>query len=230
MDCYGSFFNLKTAFLSFLKKAEKRFVYEEKSTKFFKKYSNIKFVNKTNLEINPQIKGEHNLKNISLSVAVCENLGVDEKTIIEAVNNFVGVPRRYEYLGDINASKIYIDYAHHPTEIKAFVETFKKENKIIQIIFQPHTFSITKKFLKEFICVLSGAENFIIFKVYSARENKKDGMSAKELFLEIKKYNPNVKYCANENSLIKNLAENTSIAFVGAGNINLIANEIVGKN
>lgn len=230
MDCYGSFFNLKTAFLTFLKKAETRFVYDEKSTRFFKKYSNINFVTLTNLKINPQIKGEHNLKNISLAVAVCKSLGVDEKTILEAVNNFIGVPRRYEYLGDINASKIYIDYAHHPTEIKAFVETFKKENKNIQIIFQPHTFSRTKKFLKDFVSVLSGVENLIIYKEYSARETQKDGMSAKELFLEIKKHNLNVKYCANKNSLLKNLDENTSIAFVGAGNINLIANEIVARN
>ena len=230
MDCYGSFFNLKTAFLSFLKKAEKRFVYDEKSTRFFKKYSNVEFVEKTILEIAPQIKGEHNLKNISLAVAVCERLGVDEKTIIEAINNFVGVPRRYEYIGKFENNKIYIDYAHHPTEIKAFVETFKKENNNIQIIFQPHTFSRTKKFLKDFVSVLSKVENLIIYKEYSARESKKDGMNAKELFLEIKKYNSNVKYCANKNSLLKILNKNTSIAFVGAGNINIIASEIVNKN
>ena len=82
-------------------------------------------------------------------MAVCESLGVNETTMVETINNFVGVPRRYEYLGMFENGKIYIDYAHHPTEIKAFVDTFKKENNNFQIIFQPHTFSRTKKFLKD---------------------------------------------------------------------------------
>ena len=132
-------------------------------------------------------------------------------------------------LGKYNNSEIFTDYAHHPTEVKAFVETFKNENQNTQIVFQPHTYSRTKIFLKEFVTILSQIENLIIYKEYSARESSDKGLSAKDLFLEIKKHNENVKYCENKKNLLKLLQENNSIAFVGAGDINLIAERIIKK-
>ncbi len=227
MDCYGSLFKLRSCFLSFLKRGDKRFVFVDKSTKFLNKYPNMNFVNVTNLNINPIIKGEHNLKNISLAIEVCKSLGIKESDIIKAVNSFKGVTRRYEFIGTFNNSKIYIDYAHHPTEIKAFVETFQKESKNTQYIFQPHTYSRTKTFLKDFVSVLSKIENLIIYKEYSAREKHEQGLSAYELFLEIKKYNIDVKYCEDIKPLKKYLKENCNIAFVGAGDINLVAEQII---
>ncbi len=227
MDCYGTLFNLRSAFLTFLKRGDKRYVYVDKSTKFLKKYNNINFVENINLPINPQIKGLHNLKNIALAVAVCKDLGVEDSKIINAVNSFSGIPRRYELIGKFDDSKIYIDYAHHPTEVKAFIETFEEEHKNVQIIFQPHTYSRTKTFLKEFVSVLSKVDELIIYKEYSARENVKQGLSAKDLYLKIKKHNHKVKYCDNINSVLKSLKSNCSIAFVGAGDINLVAQQII---
>ena len=160
-------------------------------------------------------------------MAVCKYLGVKDDVIIKAVNSFVGVPRRYEFLGIKNNSKIYIDYAHHPTEINCFYETFKEEYKDCFIIFQPHTYSRTKYLLKQFIDVLSKIENLIIFKEYPAREKPWQGVSAFELFELIKQKNPNVKYFASSKALIKNLPKNSAFAFVGAGNINEIAKKFI---
>lgn len=229
MDCYGTLFNLRSSFLTFLKRGDKRFVFVDKSTKFLQKYSNIEFVEKTSLKINPQIKGEYNLKNISLAIAVCKSLGVQEKTIIKAVDSFLGIARRFEFLGEFNNSKVYIDYAHHPTEVKAFLQTFEKENVNSQIVFQPHTYSRTKTFLKEFVSIFSKVENLIIYKEYSAREKKEQGMSSKELYLEIQKYNNNVKYCDNVKCVLKLLKSNIAVAFVGAGDINLVAKQVIEK-
>ncbi len=227
MDSYGSLFNLKSAFISFLKKAKTRFVYFENSTAFLKKYNNINFVRNINLPITPQIKGDYNIKNIAIAVAVCKDLGVRDDIIIKTVNKFKGIPRRYEFLGEHNSCKVYIDYAHHPTEVKAFIETFQKENQNYQIVFQPHTFSRTKFFLKEFVNIFKSVENLIIYKEYSARESKEQGLSAKELFLEIKKINKNVKYADCVKNVEKMLKNNSAIAFVGAGDINLVAKRIV---
>ncbi len=228
MDSYGSLFNLRSAFLSFLKKAKKRFVYFEKSTKFLRRYNNINFVENLNLNINPKIKGEYNLKNIAVAAAVCKELGVDDKTIISAINNFEGVPRRCELIGEYQNSKIYIDYAHHPTEIKAFLNMFKEENKKMQVIFQPHTYSRTKTFLKEFVDTFKNVENLVIYKEYSAREKLTEGLTAKQLYFEIKKYNTNVKYAESVRDVEKLLHKNMAISFVGAGDINLVAEQIVG--
>ena len=227
MDSYQTLFNLRSAFLSFLKRAEKRFVYLEKSTSFLKKYNNINFIENINLPINPKISGEHNLKNIAAAVSVCRDLGIDDQIIIDAVNNFEGVARRYQLLGEIDQNKIFIDYAHHPTEVKAFTETFLAEHKNAQIVFQPHTYSRTKFFLKEFVSVLSEVENIIIFKEYSARERKEQGMTAKQLYYEIKKKNSKVKYAESVKDVVKLINNNSSIAFVGAGDINLVAEQII---
>ncbi len=227
MESYGNIFNLRSAFLTFMKKAETKFVSDNNTTKFLKKYSTIKFVENSKKAISPTLRGEYNLQNISLAMSVCEYLGIDEKIILNVVNTFSGVKRRYETLGQFKNNKVVIDYAHHPTEVKVFVETFTQVEEKAQIIFQPHTYSRTKQFQKEFVEIFSNLKNPIILKEYSARETKDCGMSAKELFVEIKKLNKSVKYCPNKKSLLKHLKTRTSLAFVGAGNINLVAEELV---
>ena len=226
MESYKTLFNLRLAFLRFMRSANERFAYVDNSTKFLKK-CNTTFINKTELTLLPTIKGDYNLKNISLAVGVCKNLGIRDETIIDAINNFKGIPRRNEFIGEYFNSKIYLDYAHHPTEVKAFVDYFKSENQTIQIVFQPHTYSRTKTFLKEFKEIFSKVENLIIYKEYSAREKPENGLTAKDLFLEIKKINPNVKYCDNFNALMNNLIKKGAVAFVGAGDINLVAEKII---
>lgn len=227
MDCYKSMFELKNAFLTFLKRAKERFVYLEKSTNFLKKYKNINFVETTDLNYSTKLKGEYNKANISVAVAVARSLNVDDETIKKAIKLFVGIPRRFEYIGSYNQQKVFIDYAHHPTEIKNFIQTFSKENKENQIIFQPHTYSRTKTFFKEFVATLSNVENLIIYKEYSAREKELIGATSKDLFLAVQNKNSSVEYCDNFKSLKKAIKPNCVLAFVGAGDINLVAEKIV---
>lgn len=230
MDCYGNLFNLQSAFLTFLKRGKTRFVFLDNSTMFLKKYKNINFVGFTDLNFFSKLKGEYNMKNISLAVAVARSLNIDNETIKKAIKSFGGVPRRYEFLGKFGNQKVYVDYAHHPTEVKSFINTFRQEFKHNQIVFQPHTYSRTKTFFKDFVSVLCGVENLIIFKEYSAREKPILGASAKDLFFEIKKKNSNAVYCENYRSLFKNIKQNDAIAFVGAGDINLLAQRLANKN
>ena len=227
MDSYGNLFNLQSAFLTFLKRGKDRFVYLDKSTMFLKKYKNINFIGLTDLNFSTKLKGEHNMKNISLAVAVCRHLGVDDETIKKAIKSFGGIPRRYECIGKFNNQKVFIDYAHHPTEVRAFIDTFNQEFKQNEIIFQPHTYSRTKNFFKDFVLVLKKVENLIIYKEYSAREKEIMGATAKDLFWEIKKHNPRVIYCENFKSVLKNIRPNHALAFVGAGDINQVAEKLV---
>ena len=227
LDSYGSLFNLKNAFSVFLRRGKLRFINNNETTNYLKQIKDVCVARKTDLNIKPKILGEHNLENISMAVAVCQKLGVKDEVIIQAVNSFVGVPRRYEFLGIKDNSKIYIDYAHHPTEINAFVDALKNEHKDFCIIFQPHTYSRTKYLLKQFVDVLSKIENLIIFKEYAAREKPWQGVSAYDLYEQIKIKNPNVKYFATHKGIAKNLPKNSALAFVGAGNIDQIAKKII---
>lgn len=227
MDCYKNLFNLQSAFLTFLKRGKLRFVYSDKTTSFLKKYKNINFVNLTDLQFSSKLKGEYNLKNISLAVAVCSSIGIDYEIIKKAISSFGGIPRRYECVGKFNNQKVFIDYAHHPTEVKSFVETFQKEFEHNQIIFQPHTYSRTQTFFKEFVLILRRVKNLIIYREYAAREKEILGASAKDLYLEIKKYNSDVIYCENYKSIIKFLKPNHTLAFVGAGDVNMLAEKLI---
>ncbi len=227
MDSYGSIFNLRSAFTRFLKKGVERFVYLDETTRFLNRVKNIHFVKPATLNIKPKIHGKYNMKNISLAIAVAKYIGIGENNIISAINGFMGLPRRYELIGQIDKSRIYIDYAHHPTEIESFVTTFNDDNEDNLIIFQPHTYSRTKNFLKDFVRVFSNVQHLCIYKEYPARENRFQGMTAYELYREIKKQNPNVKYSASYKSISKIVANYSAIAFVGAGDINEVAKRIV---
>ncbi len=227
LDTYKNIFNLRSAFLTFLKHGLFRFVYFDSGVEYLKRIKGVEFVTKTDLKINPKIKGEHNLKNISLAVAVAKFLKIDEKQITKTVNSFSGIPRRYEYLGLYKSKKIYIDYAHHPSELKAFIDTFSTEFKEYKIVFQPHTYSRTKMFLSEFVDVLKEVKDLCIFKEYPAREKPSLGLSAHELYLEIKKYNKNVKYVASIKNILNFIGKERAIAFVGAGDIDEVAKKII---
>ena len=227
MDCYGSLKNLQNAFATFAKRAKLRYAFATKTTKFLQKYKNMHFVKEGAFK--SKLKGEYNQKNISLAVAVCRDLGVDEATILKAVESFAGLPRRYEFIGNYMSTKIYIDYAHHPTELDAFITTFKQEYPNSLIIFQPHTYSRTKMFLKEFVDVLNKLDNVCIFKEYPAREQKKAGLSAKFLAKIIKQSNSYCLYLPNKNKLSGLMQEYDAVAFVGAGDIVDVARSFVEK-
>ncbi len=226
MDSYGSMFNLHSSFIKFVKRASNKFAYKENSTKFLSKIKDIKFVDNIDC-VESKLKGEYNKKNISLAVAVALDLGVDKKVINRVISTFSGVKRRYEYIGEYGESKIFIDYAHHPTELKAFSENFLNEYRDGLIVFQPHTYSRTKTFLNEFIEVLTDIKNLIIFKEYPAREMKSQGMSARELYEILKGYNSSIKYSASTKAFRKMLSKHSAISFVGAGDIDLVARKIV---
>lgn len=227
MDSYKTMFNLRSAFSTFLRRASVRFAYNEQCNKFLNRIKNVKFISKTDLNLSPKIKGEHNLKNISLAVEVARSLKISDDIIVNAINSFVGIARRYEYIGEYNSSRIYIDYAHHPTEIQAFISTFIKDYKNALIIFQPHTYSRTKNFLLDFVRVLSSIDNVCIYKEYPAREKKSAGLSARDLYKEIKKVNSRVHYCASLKAVADKITNYDAVAFVGAGNIDQIAKKIV---
>lgn len=227
MDCYGSLFNLRNSFLTFLKRAPNRFVYKEKSTTFLQKYKNINFVNSDDFDYTPILKGEHNKKNIALAVAVARHLDIDEQTIKKVVNNFKGLSRRYDYLGNFENTKIYIDYAHHPTEVDAFIQTFKKQYPNSLVVFQPHTYSRTKLLLKEFLKVFSKLNDLVLYKEYPAREKPTAGMTCFELYQQILKINKNVKYLDNKRNIQKIIKNYDAVAFVGAGDINKVAQKLI---
>ena len=99
------------------------------------------------------------------------NYGVKTDSIQKALKNFHGAARRFEYVGTIHGAKIFDDYAHHPTEIKATIEAAKAfEPKKLWVVFQPHTYSRTATLFEEFTTCFEKADTVILEDIYAARE------------------------------------------------------------
>ena len=146
--------------------------------------------------------GEFNIYNCLCALSVCYFFGLNKAKVLESIQNFRGVERRMEYIGNFCNSRVYLDYAHHPTEIfstlKAIQENIKSDE--VLIVFQPHTYSRTKLLFNDFVKVFASSLYDVIFlPTYSAREKVTCGVECKVLYEEIKTKKQNVLYLTKAN-------------------------------
>ena len=174
--------------------------------------------------------GESNLFNACLAYRVLKSLGLESKDILTALSSFKGVMRRQEFLGYFEEAKCFSDYAHHPTQIKALLQSFDTLPSV-KVVFEPHTYSRTKSLMNEFSTCFDKAEEVIILPVYEARETYDKEGDSETLFDRIKNKN---KYFANSysdatNYLEKIIKKDDILLFVGAGTIDDWARKIVSE-
>lgn len=133
-----------------------------------------------------QVPGEHNVLNSLAALALAGVLGISDEDASQALHDFTGTSRRFEYKGDLNGVSIIDDYAHHPTEITATLRAARQyPHKRLWCVFQPHTYTRTKTFLKEFAKALSLADHVILADIYAARETDTLGISSETLRKEL---------------------------------------------
>ena len=130
------------------------------------------------------VPGFHNAENALAAISIALELGLAPQKVKEGIESFKGVKRRFQLI--VKSEKIvYIDdYAHHPTEIEAFLKSIKKlyEGKKVTCIFQPHLFSRTRDFIDGFAESLSLPDKLILLDIYPARELPIEGVSSKVVF------------------------------------------------
>jgi UDP-N-acetylmuramate--alanine ligase len=117
------------------------------------------------------VPGAHNLLNARACLAALAAAGFDLDDAAAALSNFRGVRRRLEVKGDRDGVRIYDDYAHHPTEVRAALSALRelKPPRLIAV-FQPHLYSRTKVFATQFGAALALADEIVVLDVYPARE------------------------------------------------------------
>ena len=132
---------------------------------------------KVTLELN--IAGEHNAQNAAAAVAVLVGLGFGFEQSCAAVESYQGAERRFELHGEKRGVRVYDDFAHHPTEVEAALKGARASNPEGRLItvFQPHLYSRTRIFQKEFAEVLALSDQVIITDVYAAREDPEPGVT-----------------------------------------------------
>ncbi len=173
------------------------------------------------------VPGFHNMENAIAAAMLAMKIGIDDKTIKEALGSFHGVKRRFEFI--IRKDKlVYIDdYAHHPAEIEAFLKSLKSmyAGKKITVVFQPHLFTRTRDFVEGFSKSLSLADEVLLMDIYPAREEPIPGVTSDMLFDNI---TSPVKIRCDKNDVLRKL-DNMNIevlATVGAGNIDTLVKPI----
>ncbi|MCX7744838.1 MAG: UDP-N-acetylmuramate--L-alanine ligase [Flavobacteriales bacterium] len=188
-------------------------------------YENDKKLSRFRLEMG----GLHNVENSLAAIAICRNIGIEIQNINNALQTFRGVKRRFEKITE-NSKYIYFDdYAHHPEEIKATINGLRMiyPNRRILGIFQPHLYSRTKDFYKEFAASLSMLDELILLDIYPARELPIQGISSEIILQHVGIQN---KTLTNKEKLIstlkEKLKENDLVVTMGAGDIDRFVNPI----
>ena len=187
-------------------------------------YHNNEYVDRINLKV----VGLHNVFNSLCCIALCSAYGISIEVIKKALIKYHGASRRLEYKGLFNGAKVYDDYGHHPTEIKATIDGIKhKKYNESWVVFEAHTFSRLKGHLEEFADSLKDFDHIIIMDIYPAREINTFNISEDDLVKALKKRNKDSIHISQYEDIVKELRnsvkENDIILTLGAGNVTKIA-------
>ncbi len=134
----------------------------------------------TSTRVSLQVPGQHNVRNALAVLAIIGVLGLSRRKAMQALSEFTGTGRRFELRGEVNGIRIFDDYAHHPTEIKATLSGARARFPEARIwaVWQPHTYSRTKTLFLDFARAFKDANEVIVTEVYAAREPQEDFTSA----------------------------------------------------
>ncbi|MBU9713721.1 UDP-N-acetylmuramate--L-alanine ligase [Evansella tamaricis] len=165
--------------------------------------------------------GTHNVLNALGVIALCHYEEVDVEVVKGRLKTFGGVKRRFSEK-TVGNQILIDDYAHHPTEIKATVESAKKKypDKDVVAVFQPHTFSRTVTFLEDFAESLKRADHVYLCDIFSSAREKSGELTIHDLIERI----PGAKLIQEETVHQLKKHENSVILFMGAGDVQKFQN------
>lgn len=182
--------------------------------------------------IKSHLMGFHNVSNTLAAISISHEAGIDLQTIEKGLLSFQGVGRRLEKLYEKDDFVVIDDYGHHPTEVKATISTLRKiDKRTLCVVFEPHRYSRTENFWKEFQDCFEGSDELFIVPIYAASEMPIQGITAEALVDEMKRKGKNVKFLPSLDEMKRLLEERKSkeMVFVtlGAGAISKKIREIV---
>ena len=195
----------------------------------------VKYKEKDLGEINLFVPGMHNVKNSLAALCVGLELEIPVEKIKKALTEFRGVHRRFEIKGEIKGVMVVDDYAHHPTEIKATLKSAREGwKKRIIAVFQPHLYSRTRDFHKEFGRSFFDSDLLIVTDVYPAREEPISGITGELVASSAKEFgHKEVFYIPDKEKvipfLLENLKENDLVMTMGAGDIYKIGEKLLSS-
>jgi UDP-N-acetylmuramate--alanine ligase len=133
--------------------------------------------------VSVRVPGKHNVYNSLAAIAVGLELEVPFETIANALGEFSGADRRFQFKGDEAGVTVVDDYGHHPTEIKATLSAARigAPNRRIVALFQPHRYTRTNDLMDEFASAFNNADVLFVTDIYAASETLIGGVNAEIL-------------------------------------------------
>lgn len=222
LDFYKNLGRIRTAFSQFVKKIQKRGTFiangDEKEVMRLAKKSRVLVLSYSTrskraekLQKILKVPGRHNLSNAMAVDTLGERLSIPMKVRAAALASFRGVWRRFEYKGMVGPAKLFDDYAHHPTEIKATLEGAREmfpKSRIIAI-FKPHHAERLTALFVEFSKAFSDADEVIILETYRVAGREKDETknmkTAEELARALQKRGMDASYFSDYKRAMRSL-------------------------
>jgi UDP-N-acetylmuramate--alanine ligase len=179
------------------------------------------------------VPGRHMALNALAALLAAVEAGAPAERIIDGLAGFEGVRRRFELVGTAHGVRVFDDYAHHPTEVRATLGavrtvTEQSGNGRCVVVFQPHLYSRTAAFAREFGEALDTADEVFVLDVYAAREQPMAGVSGASVAQHVSKP---VHYLPDFSAVAEQVAEAVRsgdvVITMGAGDVTMLGPEIV---
>lgn len=179
-----------------------------------------------------RVPGLHNIRNALGAAALAHWLGVEFAAIEAGLGEFKGVGRRFERKGEISGVLVVDDYAHHPTEIAATLEAARETGRRVVAVFQPHLYSRTRVFIREFARALQAADQVFLTAIYGSREAAQPGVDAGLIARAMSEAGfAQVEYIPAKEEIPGRLLESCRpgdlVLTIGAGDVGQVAEELV---
>ena len=186
-------------------------------------------------EVQLHVPGLHNVYNALAAITVGFELEVPFVQIAEALANFTGAGRRFQFRGEVGGVLVIDDYGHHPTEIKATLAAAKigSGGRHIVVLFQPHRYTRTHDLMEEFARSFNNADTLFLTDIYAASEDPIEGVTAEALTGAIKSFgHKDVQYIGPLETAAATLRERVQpgdlVITLGAGTVNRVSEQLLG--
>ena len=178
------------------------------------------------------VPGRHMALNALAALLAAVDVGAPVEAVLEALAAFEGVRRRFELVGQAAGVRVFDDYAHHPTEVAAALSALQavaqeSTGKAI-VVFQPHLYSRTETFAREFGVALNAADEVFVLDVYAAREQPIAGVSGRSIVEHVGSpvhYVPDFSAVAEQVAAVARPGD--VVVTMGAGDVTLLGREIL---
>ena len=182
-------------------------------------------------EVHLSVAGEHLARNSAAALLTGIGLGLPEDLLVEGLGGYTGVRRRMELKGTAGGVRVYDDYAHHPTEVRAQLEaarTMTNGGRLVAV-FQPHLYSRTATFAEGFGEALGLADEVVVMDVYGAREDPVPGVTgalvAEHVPHEHVLFEPS--WSAVPAAVVERVVPGDLVVTLGAGDVTLLGPEVL---